>query len=118
MAIAALTGAQVETAGHACIACVTVLAGRATIPKWAGTLLHLKCQVLASALRHSHVHADARNPALSRLLGEGCLDEEGVDACQRHQQVLPCGWLPIRPLPCLFSKEHSKVIGLAGTGLP
>lgn len=41
-------------------------------------------------------------PALSWLLRVGCLDEEGVNACQGHQQVLPCGWLSIRPLPHLL----------------
>lgn len=41
-------------------------------------------------------------PALGRILGVRCLDEEGINACQGHQQVLPCGWLPIRPLPRLL----------------
>lgn len=41
-------------------------------------------------------------PALSRLLRVRCLDEEGINACQGHQQVLPCGRLPIRPLPRLL----------------
>lgn len=118
MAVAPLTGAQVEPAGHACVACVTFLTGRAAVPRWTGTLFYFQGGILAGVLRHSHVHTDARDPALSRLLGVGCLDEECVDACQGHQQVLPCGWLPIWPMPCLLPEGHYEVAGLARAGLP
>lgn len=48
-------------------------------------------------------------PALGRMLGVGCLDEEDVNVCQGHQQVLPCGWLPIRTLPGLLSRKRHTI---------
>ena len=42
------------------------LAGWATVPRWAGTLLHFQCRVLAGVLRHSHIHADARDPGCGK----------------------------------------------------
>lgn len=118
VAVTAFTGAQVEPTGHACVACVTVLAGGATVTRGAGTMFYFSCWVLASVLWYSHVHADTREPALGWLLRVGCLDEEGVNACQGHQQVLPCGWLSIRPLPRLLLEGHYEVAGLARAGLP
>lgn len=43
MAVATFTGAQVEAAGHACVACATFLAGRAAVPEGTGTLLYFQC---------------------------------------------------------------------------
>lgn len=40
VAVTALTGAQVEPTGHACVTRVTVLAGRAAVTRGAGTLFY------------------------------------------------------------------------------
>lgn len=46
------------------------LAGWATVPRWAGTVFHFQCRVLASVLRHSHIHADARHPGRAKTQHE------------------------------------------------
>ena len=44
------------------------LAGWASVPGWAGALFYFQCRVLASVLRHGHVHADARDPGRDKTL--------------------------------------------------
>lgn len=42
------------------------LAGWATVPRWAGTLLYFQRRVLAGVLRHGHIHADTRDPGCDK----------------------------------------------------
>lgn len=65
------------------------------------SMLRAECEGLL-ALGDPSALPPPQLPALRRLLGVRRLNEEGIDACQGHQQVLPCGWLPIRPLPRLL----------------
>lgn len=72
------------------------LAGWATVPRWAGTLLHFQCRVLAGVLGHSHVHADARDPGCGKTpLRTGICTMPGIP--ETHTVLLRC-WGPIQPL--------------------
>lgn len=51
------------------------LAGRATITRWAGTLFYFPGWVLACVLRHSHIHADTREPGYEESYGEAMFIE-------------------------------------------
>lgn len=69
------------------------------------TFLHLGSWGQARLGGHSRVHGHIGDGGHGCARGVGGSDEDLIQVGQCHQQVLPCRWLPVWPLPIFLQEQ-------------
>lgn len=75
------------------------LARESLVSRWAAALLHLEGLCQAAVVRHGNFHADIEDAGGPHLGGVGCSNQDVIQICQNHHQVLSGGGHAIRTTP-------------------